>query len=124
MSEMYDETREQLRALRMSYGGRLPTKVGQLEALLSEISRCEPGSQQAEFQKLYLSTHTLTGTSASYGFNEFSRQACLLENYLKSLLALPVFPPDEDYLAQIAQYIQNIKRLAEAALSTQSDWNF
>lgn len=101
------EAIEQLRLLRNSYVARLPRRIEQLEEAIHSAQTQH--WDNAKLEKLYVLTHNLTGSGATYGFAGLSDKARALELYLQIFLKSPK-PPTALEHSQIKELLANLKQ--------------
>lgn len=81
---------EKLNALRDGYALQLPHKIAEMKALWEGMGATE--KQQETLRALHILTHTLTGSSATFGFHEVSKQARALEGIFEILVENNTLP--------------------------------
>ena len=116
-----DKIHQELRAMRVGYASRLANRISTLETLWQELAT--PPDPSA-IHKLLLGFHSLAGTSATYGFHEFSAAARQLELFFKTLDPSQV--SDSVQVITFERLLQTLKQeeisLREGA--NRLDWNY
>jgi chemotaxis protein histidine kinase CheA len=85
MPELTAEQKAHMESLRQAFRAQLPKKVRSVVAAAVTLG---PGDWDPErLRALFLLTHSLTGSSAIYGFAKVSQAAAALERFLGAALA-------------------------------------
>ena len=112
MPDQADAVQAQLDKLKKKYGRELPEKVSRVEAALATLI-AGPWEEQV-CMTAYRHTHSLAGSSGTYGYNEISKIARAAEASLKQCLESRAALP-EPLKAQVNDLVAKLRELASAA---------
>ncbi len=110
MTNLSTDPQEMLRLLRESYIARLPDKIGQIEAAWQALNH-DWNNETA--QTMLMGVHKLSGSGASYGFQQISETARALEIFMSELIENSLLPSK----AQKNKISRLLTSLKEAGLS-------
>ena len=104
------DLKAKLKLLSDAYAARLPEKLSQLVQSWQGMSRSE--WDNAGFNGLYRSVHSLAGSGSTLGFSALSEAARELENYLKPLGEAGQ-PLNDDQRAQVEGLLLDLQHAAD-----------
>lgn len=108
MADAPSPLHDQLQALYDAYAAQLPSRIDQIEAAWAALQ--QSAWEHDTLNALYLLTHKLAGSGATFGFVPVSETAARLEQYLQGIIGSAVTPTAEQQ-AQISAYLGALKQV-------------